>query len=64
MRHIVDEVVLDLIIAFLAEDHHNSEYKRDNQHYREDHRRNHEADAGEDVRVHVGKVNHHDTHLR
>ena len=64
MRHIVDEVVLDLIIALLTEDDHNGEDKRDNQHNREHHCRNHKADAGEDVRVHVGEVNHHDTHLR
>ena len=64
MGHIVDEVVLNLVIALLTEDHHNGEDKRDQQHDGEHHRRNHKADTGEDVGVHVREVNHHDTHLR
>ena len=62
--HIVDEVVLNLRIALLAEDDEDREDKGDNQHNREDDSRNHKSDAREDIGTHVGEVNLHHTHLR
>ena len=64
MSHIIDEVVLDLTIALLAENHHNGEEERDEQHDGKDQSWNHEPYAGEDVGVHVGEMHQNDSHLR
>ena len=58
--HVVDEVVLDLRVAFLSEDHDDGEDKRHQQDKREDDRRDHEAHTGEDVTVHLGEVDAYD----
>ena len=64
VRHIVDEVVLDLRIAFLTEDDHNRKHEGDKQHDGEDHRRNHKPHTRENVGVHVGEMDLHNTHFR
>ena len=63
VRHIVDEVVLNLRISFLTEDDDDGEDKGDEQHYCEYHCWNHETDVGVDVLVHTGEVNLQDTPL-
>ena len=64
MGHVIDEVVLNLRVALLAENHHDGKDKGDEQHHGENHGGNHEAHTGEDVRAHVGEMNLHHTHLR
>ena len=64
MRHIVDEVVLYLGVAFLPEDNYDCEDERHEQHECEGYRRNHESNRREDVRTHVGEVDAHNAHLR
>ena len=62
--HVVDEVVLDLCVALLAEDDHNGEDERDEEHQGEDDGRNHESHRGVDVLAHLGEVDAHHAHLR
>jgi hypothetical protein len=64
MSHIVDEVVLNLGIAFLAENDEDGEYECNNKHNREHYRRDHEPDTGKDVGTHVGEMDLHHTHFR
>ena len=64
MRHIIDEVILDLRIFLLSEYHDDGEDEGNQQHDGEDDARNHKPHAGEDVAVHIREVNLHDTHLR
>ena len=62
--HIVDEVILDLRIALLAEDDINGEDEGDEQHDCKDDGRDHEPHTGEDVGTHVREVDLHHAHLR
>ena len=59
MRHIIDEVVLNLGIALLAEDDDDGKDEGDEQYHGEDHGGNHEADARIDIRVHIGEMDAH-----
>ena len=62
--HVVDEVVLDLRQPFLAERDIDGVDERQEQDERENDGRYDEPDAGEQVLVHLGKVDDHHAHLR
>jgi hypothetical protein len=61
--HIVDEVIAHLRELLLTEYNHYGEDKRDEKNAREHQGWYHEPDAGEDVRVDIGKVYRHNTSL-
>ncbi len=61
VSHVVDEVVLHLGIALLPEDGHNRENESDEQDQSKDDTWNHESHSREDITVHLGEMNPHDT---
>ena len=63
VRHIVDEVVLNLGESLLSEHEHQRDDKRDEQDEREHQRRNQKAYRREDVFVHPREVDAHHTRL-
>ena len=62
--HIVDEVVLDLRIALLAEYDIDGEDEGNEQNNRKDDGWDHKRHTGEDVGAHIGEMDLHHTHLR
>ena len=64
VRHVVDKVVLDFRVTLLTENDHDGKQERNQQHDGEDDAGNHETHRREDVRVHLRKVDAHNTHLR
>ena len=60
---VADKVVFDLSISFLSENHHNGKDKRNEQHEDKDDCRYHKPHTRIDIRVQIGEVNLHDTHL-
>ena len=64
MGHVVDEIVFDFRISFLTEDDNNGEQEGNKQDDGKDDAGNHKTYRGENVRIHLWKVNLHHTHLR
>ena len=61
--HVVDEVVFDFRITFLAEDDHYRKDEGHQQHESEDNAGDHELHRREDVAAHVGEMDSDDAHL-